>query len=323
MSDRGRVLDLTPRRTGGSAGPTFAQQPGRAQRPGGPGVLGAYFAGWAGALTMPGVVVLLWIVNVSLAVVITLPFARAIYAQVAHSAMGDTAFHRLGVDTFLEFVVGRNAELHSAAVAVAPVVLLALLIGLYLSGGVMTRLWAGHPQGWGGFFAACNRHVWRLLAVGVLVLLFGAALLGPPLYWLGPLVTKWTKDGATPMPAFYLTWAYWVFLLLLGSVVARVYDYSRLLAVAETGRHPLLAFAGGVGFTLRYSIRTFLLWFALTLTPLVFVALHAKITAAIGLDSDADVWLALAAGQVLILLRIAGRLAVLSGQMHLLMHSRR
>lgn len=308
---------------GTRSGPYFTAPPGQRPARRRVGVVGAYVGGWGWALGAPGVVLLLWIVLMLFAGALSLPAAAVLRDYLAHSTVAERAMDRMPWDVFVELVFGHAATWRAAALGAVPLVVAFLLLSLYLSGGVLERLWDGARRPWSEFFAACHRHVWRLVLVAVLTLMLAAALLGPAHYGSAWLVERFTEDTAGPAPSVYATWAHWAVLLLLASFVARVYDYSRILAVAEPNRPAITAFFGGVAFTLRNGARTLLLWLLLTLTPVAFAAVYGKVSGAIGYADANAMWINVGLGQMLVLLRIVARLATLAGQMQLLMFSRR
>ncbi len=324
MGGRSPILNLSrPQRQQKRSTPTFAQQPGQPQERKPMGVGGAYLGGWGWALGMPRLLALLWVVNVVTAAALTLPFALMFRNHLGNSALGDRVFGRMPVDAFLEFGAGRAPQLTSVALVLVPLLLVSLLLRVYLSGGIIARLLVGQRETWAAYFAACRQHVWRILAVALMTL----TLLGGPLLvahlGLTWLVARLTEQAASTGPAFYLTGLRWALTFFLVSWVARVYDYSRIMVVSEVNTKPHLAFGKAMRFTVRHGTRTFFLWVAMLLTPLAFVALHGWATRAIGVGTDLDVWLGLAVSQVFILLRILGRVALLAGEMQLLIYGRR
>jgi hypothetical protein len=154
-----------------------------------------------------------------------------------------------------------------------------------------------------------------LIRVGLLTLVLAAAVLGLPHYALARLLEMLTKDAAGPLPLFYLTWLHWAILLLLGSWVARVYDYARIAAFLQPQSKARTAVIHAMGFTLRRGTKTLALWLLLVLPPLLVTVIFATTPISGGVGTMAAVWASLALGQALLALRILGSFATLGGQM--------
>jgi hypothetical protein len=279
------------------------------------GVLEAWWMGWVSALRMPGILLLKWLVNLAFAAAAVLPFALLLAEHLGHSAVGEQAFSRMGIDIAVEFAFANEARLLQAALACAPIALGYLVVNLYLTGGILQRLHARRAQPWGEFFAACNRHLPILLRVGILTLALGALVLWLPHLALSRLVDALTEDAASPRPLFYLTWLHWAILFLLGSWLARVYDYARIAVLLPSVANARIALGRGMAFALRRGTETFVLWILLVLPPLALTAFFATAPIANGVTTTLGIWLSAALGQALLLLRIAGSFAALGGQM--------
>jgi hypothetical protein len=239
--------------------------------------------------------------------------------RLGNSVVGDQAFESLGLDVVLGFAVGAEPQLRLAALASAPIALAYLLINLYLTGGILRRLSVGRRESWAEFFASCNRHLWMLVRIGLLALLLAAVAVGLPHWLLSRLVEWLTEDAPGPQPLFYLTWLHGALLLLLGSGVARVYDYARIAAFLEPQSKARAAFLRAMRFTLRRGTKTLALWLLLVLPPLLVTVLFATTKVTGGVGTMAAVWASLALGQALLALRILGSLATLGGQMRFML----
>ncbi len=287
------------------------------------GVAGAWWTGWRAALGMPGILLLKWAVNMVLAVAVVAPVALLLSDALGHSALGEEAFARLGTDTVIEFALAHEDELRLAAVASVPLLLAYLLVNLYLTGGILHRLRAGAREPWGEFFRACQRNLWPLVRVGLFTLLIAALLLGPTHYALARLFEASTEDAATPQPLFYLTWLLWGILFLLGSWVARVYDYARIGVCLQPGGGATRAVGRAISFTLRRGTTTLVLWLLLILPAPALTAWLATAPMPGGVETSTGMWASVALGQALLLLRIAGSFAALGAQMQFMQRAQR
>jgi hypothetical protein len=264
---------------------------------------------------MPGILILKWLVNLVFAAAAVLPAALLLADHLGNSVVGDQAFEALGTDIALEFAVGAGPELRLAALASAPIALGYLLVNLYLTGGILHRLRAGLRVPWAEFFGSCNRNLSMLIRVGLLTLVLATIAVGLPHYGLARLVERLSEEAAGPQPLFYLTWLHWALLFLLGSWVARVYDYARIAVFVEPQSKARTALIRAMGFTLRQGTKTLVLWLLLVLPPLLVTAVFATTPITGGIGTMAAVWASVALGQALLALRILGSFATLGGEM--------
>ena len=279
------------------------------------GIRAAWWTGWKVALGMPGILILKWLVNLTFAAAAVLPAVLLLEDHLAHSVVGEQAFESMGTDIAVEFALAAGPQLRLAALASVPIALAYLFVSLYLTGGILHRLRAGLREPWAEFFGACNRNLSMLIRVALMTLALAAIVLGLPHYALARVVESWTEDAAGPQPLFYLTWLHWAILLLLGSWVARVYDYARIAAFLEPESKARAAFFLGIEFTLRRGTKTLVLWLLLVLPPLLLTVIFATAPITGGVGTMAAMWASVALGQVLLGVRILGSFATLGGQM--------
>ncbi len=128
-----------------------------------------------------------------------------------------------------------------------------LVVWSFLSGGILDRLARGRKTRAHGFFAACGVHFWRLLRLGVIVLIVYAFLFGYVHGWL--LTTGFdrvTRDVTVERTAFILRGLGY---LLFGSLVVAcnlAFDYARIRLVVEDRRSAVGALLAGLRFLRRH-----------------------------------------------------------------------
>ena len=176
-----------------------------------------------------------------------------------------------------------------------------LVLWSFLSGGVLDRYARMRPTRAPGFFAACGTHFWRFLRLGLLAWLVYWALFGFVHPWLFDDVYPWaTHDMTAERSAFavrvlcYL--AFGTFLI----VCNLVFDYARIRIVVEDRRSAIGALVAGARFVRRHpaTLRLYLLDGACFILLALVYALVAP-----GAPAGLAIWIALALGQIYILLR--------------------
>lgn len=278
-------------------------------------ILPAFVGGWTDAFHMPGVLTLKWFGNLLFAVLAISLFGILVHNHLAHSASNEMGFGKLRVDSVAEFTFANERELVLAFLPLFPVGVIYLFFNLYITGGILERLRSGGTYSWAQFFKACNRYLWKLLLIAVLisVLLIVIVFLPHVAFLWGMRHLAERVSGPTPL--FWIRWVYLILLFLLMSFGLRVYDYARIALIFAPYRRTLRAFARGVVFPFRYGMSSFLLWLALIVTPLLFLAAFVHLTVRFEPQSMGGLWLQFAFSQLIILIRIAGGVATLGAQM--------
>jgi hypothetical protein len=212
--------------------------------------------------------------------------------------------------TFVPSIVGFGAVLDNLsglldnlpmAATIAGVTAAWMVIWSFLSGGVIDRYARQRPTRAYGFFAACGTHFWRFLRVGVLAWIVYWVLFGHVHGWIFLDFYPWVTTNTTVERTAFLVrlLCYVVFGALL-IVCNIVFDYARIRMVVEDRHSAIGAVAAGARFVRRHpaTVRLYLLNAVAFLILAVVYALVAP-----GAPPGAAIWLALALGQLYILLR--------------------
>ncbi len=184
----------------------------------------------------------------------------------------------------------------------------------FLAGGVLDRLARGRAVGAAGFFATCGVFFFRFLRLGIIAgiaywLLF--TRLHPLLF--DRMLSSWTHNVTVEETAL----AYRVLLyLVFGALVLAVnliIDYAKVRAVVEDRRSMVMALLAAFRFVRRNpgaTVTLYLLNLAVFLGVLLFYYLAAP-------GASGPMWIALATGQLFVLLRVAVRLQFAASQIAL------
>jgi hypothetical protein len=176
-----------------------------------------------------------------------------------------------------------------------------LVLWSFLSGGVLDRYARMRPTRASGFFAACGTHFWRFLRLGVLGWLVYGTLFGQVHPWIFDDLYPWaTRNMTAERSAFAVRLlGYLVFggMLFICNVV---FDYARIRIVVEDRRSALGALVAGARFVRRHPavLRLYLINGACFVLLALLYALVSP-----GAPSGFAIWIALAVGQIYIVLR--------------------
>lgn len=288
-------------------------------------------------------VLLLWLVNLALA----LPFAVALAGEL-DDHLGRSLVHeellegfdsgwygelqegaRGIVTTFAPELLGAGAffdnlerwwkgDLFSVPPLLVGAGIVYALVWAFLLGGVLERListgGSGGASAGAGFFAACGRHAFRLVRL---------ALVSAVLYYLiyrlvragfGWLADTLLRDVTSERTALAWTLAGVALTLLLLSLVRVVFDYAKIVVVAEGRRSALGAAWRGLRFVASRPLGTLGLYWLFGVAAVVLLGLYAAVAPGPGQATWLGVILAFVLGQIALATRVALRLALLGGE---------
>ncbi len=212
--------------------------------------------------------------------------------------------------TFVPSIIGFGAVLDNLgafidnlpmATTIAGATAAWLVLWSFLSGGVLDRYARMRPTRTPGFFAACGTHFWRFLRLGLLAWLVYWTLFKLVHSWLFDDVYPWvTHDMTAERSAFAVRVLLYLAFGTLLIVCNLVFDYARIRIVVEDRRSAIGGLVAGARFVRRHptTLRLYLLNGICFVLLALFYALVAP-----GAPAGAAIWIALALGQIYILLR--------------------
>jgi hypothetical protein len=212
--------------------------------------------------------------------------------------------------TFVPSIIGFGAVLDNLgalvdnlpmATTIAGATAAWLVLWSFLSGGVIDRYARMRPTRAPGFFAACGTHFWRFLRLGLLAWLVYWALFGLVHPWLFDDLYPWaTHDLTAERSALAVRVLCYLAFGTLLVVCNLVFDYARIRIVVEDRRSAIGALVAGARFVRRHpaTLRLYLLNGACFILLALVYALGAP-----GAPAGLAIWIALAIGQIYILLR--------------------
>lgn len=316
------------------------------------GTFRAIREGLARAARAPGLLVLLWIVNLLVALPLAVSVGHEIEASVGRSLVagrlvsgfdtrwqGEFSHQAQGLaKTFAPEIVGAGAyfrDLESwwsgRLFEVEPALLWTglgyALLWVLLLGGVLERLarpaGAAGPRGEGGpaepepwglaaFFGAGGRYFFRFLRL--------AAISGVLYYGIYRLaragfhaLERAMRDVTAERTALLWVLLGAALVVALLTLVRVVFDYARIAVVAQGRRSALGAAWAGLAFVLEHPVRTLGVYWGLAVLGLVLLGLYALVAPEAGPASWAGVVLAFLLGQAALATRLGLRLATLGG----------
>lgn len=296
---------------------------------------------------VPGLLLLLWLVNLLIALPAAVVVGEAIHDSVKWGAAHDQL--REGFDTgwygefsagaeglaatFEPSQIGAGATLDaieawwSGGLFKMPLEIIVFgvvfaSVWLFLMGGILSRLhrpWAS--SGFGGVFSEGSKYFSRFLRLGVIsgILYYGIFRLSG---WLFPWLQEATRDVTSEgrILGFNLVAA----ALIVGftAVVKAVFDYAKISMVVGGRRGALLAALHGLEFVVRRPIATAGLVAFFGGATVVLVLLYSWMGPGVTQANPVSILLAIAASQLFLLGRLTLRLGLLGSEVALFESSR-
>lgn len=254
------------------------------------GIFKAIGQGIRTTLRKPRLLVILWVVNIVYAAVVAFPLVFIAQTELGHSYMGSNVrpfdLMWLGEAT-LKYQDAMPALIGGLVVAGL------LFLGLYvfLNGGIIGRLLdrEGRPT-LRAFFEDCGRYFGRFVRLFLASLVFLGLTFGVVLRLLSALMNLWIENAWTEWTSVILQNLHFLAALLLLSVVHMVFDYARIVVVADEETKVLRALRNALHFLMK---RFFRAWALYLLIVAGFVAGTVVFYAVFGLLSGPTVALVL------------------------------
>lgn len=266
------------------------------------------------AARRPRLLLDLWVINLVYSLFIVAPVFAIFKADLGHSLFGRSV-------QFLDFIwLGElyykyENTVPAALVGILVPVLLYVALYVFLNGGIIGRLLDREgrttPH---SFFGDCGRYFWRFVRLFLVSLLFYALAFGAILGGLSALFKPLVENARTEWTVFWISGLRSIIALLLLSLVHMIFDYARILVVAEDDRRVRHALKAALGFIRK---RFFRAWFLYLLIGACFLAGMAVYFFVEPLIPDSGLlWLGLGLlwGQAFILFRLWTKMTYFAAQ---------
>jgi len=284
----------------------------------------------------PAVLLGVYVLTVALALPLAFTMGGLLQAHLGNSLAAERVAQGVDYDWWQEFssqasgigttftpaIIGFAATLDNIssvldgqreAAAILGAIALYLAAWTFLVGGIIDRYARQRTVRASGFFAASGVHFFRLLRLAVVAAIVYGWLFGYVHPWL---FAEWLRDHTRTMAVerdvfIWRIALYAVFggLLILVNVI---FDYAKIRIVVEDRRSALGALAAAMRFVWRRRGQVLGLYALNGLAFLVLVAAWAAIDP--GANRSVTMWLAVAAGQLYVLARLALKLQFLASQ---------
>jgi hypothetical protein len=272
----------------------------------------AFGAGVRQVLRHPGILILFYLCNLTAALVLIAPAAAALSGVLGHSLEGDRQFENLDPAWIIEALRRVDySPLQAAPPLIAAVAGVYFLLNIYLAGGAIAVFIKPRDT----FFGAGSRYFLRFLRL---------ALWSAPLYaavlalnaGLAKLISRFADNSMVEAPWVVLGWARALLVLLLLLFVNMIFDYAKVIVVAEGRRSALFAAIDAVRFIGYCFGATTAIFYAGQLIGLLVLAVYHGLAELIPQNSMVLLAVVFLVRQASVLARFFVRLFVWSAEVH-------
>lgn len=193
----------------------------------------------------------LFLVNLGLAALATVPVYRGMLRFTGHSLMSQTLAHGFSSDWLADFAFNNPGVLARYGTMLLWAGLLSIPLNTAFAGGVLACFREPEKKfALGDFFRHTGHYFWRLIRL---------MIIGLVCYWivfrlfnqsLGNLIEKRTRDWLDDRPVFWIRLALDIVVVALLVFVNLVMDYARVKLIAEEGSSAIQACLASLGFCL-------------------------------------------------------------------------
>lgn len=189
--------------------------------------------GIGGTFRKRRLLVYLWAINFVYALALVSPLLAIIQKELGHSLMG-SFIRTFDISWLGEMVFKYQEALPALAAGLAVPAVLFILLFIFLNGGLLGRLLDREGRvTLGIFFADCGRYFARFFRLFLMSLFFYAVVFGGVLGLLSAGLKPWLENARTEWPGLILSNVHFLIGLLLLSIVHIVFDYARIVIVAD------------------------------------------------------------------------------------------
>jgi hypothetical protein len=292
-----------------------------------PNTLRSFRDGASRVARAPAMLLGVWVLNLLMALPLTLMLHDAIAQHLGHSLRAEEVSRGFDVDWWEEFsarggelvnsfgpgVIGFAAPLRNLSAMAdgdlpsGPIFVVVagwMLLWTFLAGGILDRYARNRPTRAAGFFGACGDWFGRMLRLEFVAGLAYLALFS----WIHPLLFDrlygWlTRDVGVERTAFLWRVLLYAIFVLLAAGIHIVVDVARVRAVVEDRRSIIGAYISGWRFIRQRPLPIIGLYACIAVALIVWLALYALVAPGAHV-SGGWLWLALVIGQLYIIGRL-------------------
>ena len=269
------------------------------------------------AARLPGLALLLWLVNLLFAAIVVAPFWLRLTGVLAGAPGGDRLLEGFSFGLFADLAREYGGLLGPLMLGVLPLFGVMLFVNALAAGGVLEVLLGGRPGGWlERFGAGALRLFGRFLRVealaGVVMAIAAGAILGVTAAAMRSVAeSEWE-------PATLVGWLAGLAVAGLAVVVVLLaLDLARVRIVRDDRRRVMRAFFGSLWLVIRHPVATVGLWLAVAVLFGVVLALYLGLRSVLPATSWGGIVAMVVVQQAVVLARAGLRVGLFAAEVEL------
>lgn len=250
-------------------------------------IVRAFSSGLRRATTEPRMILVLYFVNLLMALPIAMAFRAVLAAGFGNSMAPATLLGSLDFTTWQDFLTAHRDELSAVFRQISWIVMISMLLNAFLAGGILTVLKDSRGKFTASsFFGGCGAYLGRFLRLFVLfviVLLLASLVLGAIVGFIGQALT----DNATSEVTYiWVQVAMAIVFMIPVTLLLMIADYAKVSVVLNDERSMLKSAWKSTTFVFRHLFTTFSLELLMLLVPILLFAIYLSIDLTVGMTSD-------------------------------------
>lgn len=281
-------------------------------------ILKAFSNGIRRAISEPRMVLVLYVVNLLMALPIAMAFRAVLVSGFGASMAPAEMMRGLDFTTFVDFMNVHVEEVSAVLRQISWAIAVFMLINSFLAGGILTVLRNEHGKySISEFFGGCGTYFARFLQLFFVfaIVLFVVVLI---MTFILAVLSKVFFEDSTSEVAFIVFTIVQIILFLLPVILLlMIADYSKISIVVNNERRVLKTAWRSTKFVFNKFFRTFGLELLMLLVPIVLFAFYLLLDLAIGMTTDLTIIVMLIIQQLFMVSRAWSKVFFFAGEMSL------
>lgn len=276
-------------------------------------IVKAHFKGFKTATRFPRMLILIYLTNLLLSLVVTLPFFDILNEHAGNSLEIQELAKGFDFMVFSGIMAQGSDAFFALLSQVKWVGLLYLLLNIFFVGGILETA-ANKKFSVSAFFGGSGRNFFRMFFLFAIMLVVHV-LIFLLVFIPADIFKERMYEGATSevfMVAIFGGFALLYALLFVWLLI--ISDYAKNYMIYKKSANFIAAFFKGLGYVFRHFFKTYTFYVLLMVLPVAFFVLYFYIDGKVELESKYLIWATLGIQQFFILTRIWFRIWVLAGQ---------
>jgi hypothetical protein len=281
-------------------------------------ILRAFSSGFRRAIVEPKMVLVLYVVNLLMAIPLAMAFRSVLESGLGDSLAPAQLMGGLDFTVWQDFMTIHGDELSAVFNQITWVIVVSLFVHTFLAGGILSRVRESNGKfSASAFFGGCGKYFLRFLRLFIIccvVLLVVTLIVGT---LVGVVSHALTKHATSEVTDLWIRICGAVVFLIPLMLILMAADYARIQVVVRDDRSMLRTAWQSMRFVLSRFYRTFGLQVLVVLFCLILFVIYLWLDLTIGMTSAATIHVMMIIQQLYIISRAWTKVMVYASEMSL------